>query len=78
MAERLSFQLQRRVDKLALNAGGSHATRQALARELAAGSNRLEGKKVVVYQFAMRELSIGDWKRIGLGESELRPLGGRS
>ncbi|MGB5881714.1 MAG: hypothetical protein WBH85_16930, partial [Thermoanaerobaculia bacterium] len=56
------------VDKLALDAGGAHASRQALARELASGKNRLTGKKVVVYQFAMRELAFGDWKLIPLPE----------
>ncbi|MGB6334250.1 MAG: hypothetical protein WBG96_01410 [Thermoanaerobaculia bacterium] len=68
LAEQLSYYLQQPVDKLALDAGGAHASRQALARELASGKNRLTGKKVVVYQFAMRELAFGDWKLIPLPE----------
>ena len=66
LAEQLSYHLQQPVDKIALDAGGSHASRQALARELAAGNDRLAGKKVVIYQFAMRELAFGDWKLIPL------------
>ena len=66
LAEQLSFYLQQPVDKIALDAGGAHASRQALARELAAGNDRLAGKKIVIYQFAMRELAFGDWKLIPL------------
>jgi alginate O-acetyltransferase complex protein AlgJ len=66
LAEQLSYYLQKPVDKLALDAGGAHASRQALARELASGKDRLAGKKVVIYQFAMRELAFGDWKLIPL------------
>jgi alginate O-acetyltransferase complex protein AlgJ len=62
LAEQLGFHLQRPVDKLALNAGGALATRQALQRTLATGEDRLVGKKVVIYQFATRELVSGDWR----------------
>jgi alginate O-acetyltransferase complex protein AlgJ len=67
LAEQLAYHLARPVDRLALNSGGALNTRQRLAQELAAGNDRLAGKKVVVYQFAVRELSIGDWRVIGLG-----------
>jgi len=66
LAEQLAFALGRPVDKLALNAGGAHATREALARALAGGRAPLEGKRVVVYQFAGRELSRGDWRLVAL------------
>lgn len=62
LAEQLSFHLRRPVDKLALNAGGALATRQVLQRTLASGEDRLAGKKVVIYQFATRELVSGDWR----------------
>jgi hypothetical protein len=64
LAEQLAFHLRRPVDRIAVNAGGAWASRQALARELAAGRDRLAGKKVVVVQFSARELSFGDWRRI--------------
>jgi hypothetical protein len=64
LAEQLAFHLRRPVDRLALNAGGAWASRQALARELAAGRDRLAGKKVVVVEFSARELSFGEWRRI--------------
>jgi alginate O-acetyltransferase complex protein AlgJ len=68
LAERLSFHLQRPVDRIALNAGGAYASRQVLARELASGKARLAGKRVVVYQFAARELAGGDWRRLDYGD----------
>jgi alginate O-acetyltransferase complex protein AlgJ len=64
LAEQLAFHLRRPVDRIAVNAGGAWASRQALARELAAGRDRLAGKRVVVVEFSARELSIGDWRRI--------------
>lgn len=63
-AEQLSFQMQRSIDRIAQNDAGAYATRQALALELARGNDRLAGKRVVVWQFAMRELAVGDWKSI--------------
>ncbi|GAB6059922.1 alginate O-acetyltransferase AlgX-related protein [Desulfonatronum parangueonense] len=65
-AEHLSLALHRPVDRIARNDNGSFATREILSRELARGRDRLAGKKVVVYQFAIRELAIGDWKMIDL------------
>lgn len=70
LAERLAFHLQRPVDRIARNAGGSHVTRRLLAQELARDPRRLERVKVVVYQFAVRELSQGDWPVIPLPGSQ--------
>jgi alginate O-acetyltransferase complex protein AlgJ len=61
LAEQLSFVLRRPVDRIAVNAGGSNATRRALLDALRADPERLAGKRLVVYQFASRELSSGDW-----------------
>jgi hypothetical protein len=60
----LALALGRDVDVIAQNDSGAFATRQALARELAAGADRLRGKRVVIWEFASRELSVGDWKTI--------------
>ncbi len=65
-AEHLSASLNRPVDRLVINAGGAHAGRQELVRELAAGRDRLAGKRVVIYEFAARELAFGDWKLFDL------------
>ncbi len=65
-AEHLSYDLGRPLDKIAINAGGSFASRRALAQQLASGRDRLAGKKVVVYEFSMRDLTEGDWKMIHL------------
>ncbi|MEM7392866.1 MAG: hypothetical protein AAF492_11020 [Verrucomicrobiota bacterium] len=62
LAEMLSVQLQRPVDTIIQNGDGAFATRQTLHTELRRGQPRLAGKKVVIYQFACRELVVGNWK----------------
>jgi alginate O-acetyltransferase complex protein AlgJ len=59
LAEQLSYELQRPLDRITQNDAGANATRAALRR---AGAARLAGKRVVVYQFAARELAFGDWQ----------------
>jgi len=66
LAEHLSAALGLPVDTLLRNDRGACATREALARQLALGDDRLAGKRVVVWEFACRELSQGDWKLIPL------------
>ena len=75
LAEQLSYFLERPVDRLAINAGGASGTRQRLADELfhsrasgatPAGKDRLAGKKLLVFQFAARDLTVGDWQSIHL------------
>ncbi len=65
-AEQLSYTLKRPVDAITNNAGGSFVTRELLVKELARGKNRLRRKKLVVWQFAMRDLLIGNWKLLDL------------
>ena len=60
--EQLAFEMQRPLDRIVRNADGAFATRQILSHELARGRDRLEGQRLVVWQFAARELSFGDWK----------------
>jgi alginate O-acetyltransferase complex protein AlgJ len=62
LAEQLSYALRRPLDRLAQNDEGAFATRDMLARD----PGRLAGKRVVIYQFAARELAFGDWKVIPL------------
>jgi alginate O-acetyltransferase complex protein AlgJ len=61
--EQLSYTLRRPVDRIVQNDEGAFATRAILQRSPA----RLKGKRVVVYQFAERELAFGDWKVIDMG-----------
>jgi hypothetical protein len=61
-AEQLSSALHRPIDCILRNSDGAFATREILAHELARGRDRLAGKKVVVWEFATRELALGDWK----------------
>jgi hypothetical protein len=58
LAEQLSDALGRPVDRLVQNDDAAFATRAMLWRDPA----RLTGKRVVIYQFAARELSFGDWR----------------
>lgn len=64
--EHLSFALQTPLDALVINHNGAYATRAALARALARGEDRLAGKRLLIYQFAVRELAYGDWQLIEL------------
>jgi len=66
LAERLSFHLGLPVDRRVRNAGGASASRALLAADLERDAAALDGVKVVVWQFAARELSGGNWRRIEL------------
>lgn len=72
-AEHLSHALGRPVDAILRNSDGAFATREMLARELARGHDRLAGKKLVVWEFAERELAFGDWKLLDLRLGERPP-----
>lgn len=72
LAEQLGVSLNRPVDTILLNDHGAYATRKALSHELAQGNDRLDGKKVVVWQFAVRELAVGDWKLLGMTVKQLK------
>ena len=63
LAEHLSRALGGRpLDCILRNSDGAFATRDILRRELARGRDRLAGKKLVVWEFATRELAFGNWK----------------
>lgn len=72
-AEQLSFYLGIPIDRIVRNDAGAWATRDLLARELARGRDRLEGVRVVVWQFAERELLHGDWRQIELNLGAAAP-----
>ncbi len=66
LAEQLSFELQCPLDRIVINDHGAHASRRILANELFRDGERLQGKALVIWQFAIRELSEGDWQLIEL------------
>lgn len=72
LAEQLSFALKRPIDRISQNDSGAFATRQTLAQELARGNDRLAGKRLVVWEFAARELAVGDWRMLPLPADEGR------
>lgn len=64
--EQLAAALRRPLDRIVQNDAGAYATRELLRRDLARGSDRLRHTRLVIYQFAARELATGDWKLIAL------------
>ncbi len=58
----LALALGRELDVIAQNDSGAFATRKLLSEALGAGEDRLAGKRVVIWEFASRELAVGDWK----------------
>lgn len=64
--EQVSYHLRRPIDRLIRNDDGAGATRAMLQRELARGRDRLAGKRVVIWQFATRELAVGNWRHTPL------------
>lgn len=72
-AEHLSVALRRPIDCILRNSDASFATREILSNELARGRDRLAGKKLVIWEFATRELSFGNWKLLDLKLGEAKP-----
>ncbi len=64
--EHLSVGIGAKVDCVARNGDGAYSSRLALREN----PGLLEGKKVVVWQFAARELSSGDWRVLPVSDGE--------
>lgn len=62
LVEQLSYNLGVAMDGIRINDQGAYATRETLSRDIQAGDDRLRGKKLVIWEFATRELSFGDWR----------------
>jgi hypothetical protein len=74
-AEQLSRALSGRpIDCILRNSDGAFATREILGHELGMGRDRLEGKKLIVWQFATRELAFGNWKLIDMTLHQPTPM----
>jgi hypothetical protein len=56
----------RPIDCILRNSDGAFATREILSQEFARGNDRLLGKKIVIWEFAARELAFGNWKSIDM------------
>ncbi len=72
LVELFSYYADRPVDRIIQNDNGAFATRQALAQELGRGRNRLAGKKLLIWEFAVRELVTGNWKPVALRLGQAR------
>ena len=75
LVEHFSRAISLPVDAIRRNDEGSIATRRLLQTAMNRGEDRLSGKKVVIWQFAMRELTQGDWRLLSmdLGERKGNP-----
>jgi hypothetical protein len=62
LIEQLEFRLSRSIERITINDNGAYATRRELWRRTAAGQNPLGATRVVIYEFAARELLFGDWR----------------
>lgn len=76
LGAQLALALGRDVDVMAQNDSGAFATRQLLWNALAGGEDRLSGKRVVVWEFASRELAVGDWKPLDWTRARSAQAGG--
>lgn len=68
LADQLACELQVGVHAIAVNGGGASAARQRLFRDLASGRWSLNHCRVVIWQFAERELSQGNWPLLMIPE----------
>lgn len=68
-AETLSLEMGAPVDRLSTSHDGAFKARETLMKY----PERLTNKSVVVWQFAMRELSFGDWKLLTIPAVKPRP-----
>lgn len=69
LREHLSLALGEPVEALVRNDGGASATRRMLAAE----PSRLDGKSVVIWQFAAREFYSGEWESLPIEPSAIQP-----
>jgi alginate O-acetyltransferase complex protein AlgJ len=61
LGEQLARELGAKVDVITVNAGGARGSRERLLAELAADPTRLDDVRLVVWQFANREIVSGSW-----------------
>ena len=61
LAEQVSYLLQRPVAREASHKFGKFDSREPLGITLAAVRANAPRRKIVVWQFAMRKLAVGDW-----------------
>jgi hypothetical protein len=73
--EQLSYTLGRPLDAILRNDAGAFATRELLGQELARGRDRLDGKRLVIWEFAVRELATGNWDFVPMKVPARAPKG---
>ena len=64
LAAQLSYELGRGIDSIAINDGGALSARRELLRRYLRSPQDFGPRSLVIYQFAARELSQGDWRRL--------------
>ncbi len=66
LPQQLAFEVKRPVDWLVVANGGSYMSRVKLIQQAGHGRDHLAGKRVVVLEFTVRDLSFGNWKILDL------------
>jgi hypothetical protein len=61
LAERLSYYLQRPTDRIASHQWGAYGAREALGVSLRRVRERARGRRVVIWEFAIRNLAASAW-----------------
>lgn len=61
LGAQLACELSRPIDNVAVPNGGSWGARFKLRELMTRGENHLTGKKLVIWEFAARDLSSGNW-----------------
>jgi alginate O-acetyltransferase complex protein AlgJ len=77
LADHLTLHLRRPVARLTADAGGSYDSRERLATELGKYPDFLDPIRVVIFEFAARELVIGRWREVHLPERAAAAGGAR-
>jgi alginate O-acetyltransferase complex protein AlgJ len=62
LAEQLSYYLKRTVDAKASHNWGEYGAREALGKTLEDVRKAAMGRRVIVWEFAIRSLAVNDWK----------------
>jgi hypothetical protein len=61
LAEQISYYLQRPIERRASHTFGRFDVREELGQSLDEVRRTATGRRIIIYEFAVRKLSVGDW-----------------
>ncbi len=77
-ADQLGHLLGQPVDTILRNGDGAFATRRILSQALQKGTDRLAGKKVVIWEFDATQLMVGTWENYSYSPAATTPQAGEA